>query len=151
MWPASSTTTLSTLRSAALAILDLAQRRVAIGADVAQHVGLRGLHPEHRAFDAAPACQHFVDSIQRRIDDSVRGIAGDAKASCAIGLRPVLREKRCALGRQPRIVLHQPRSDFFARRVITQRCALLQLVDPLRVAPGRLLRVASAAGRSPPG
>ena len=62
-----------------LSILDFPQRRIAIGADVPQHVCLSRLHPQHRALDALPARKHFIDSIQRRIDDSMRGIAGDAE------------------------------------------------------------------------
>src|SRR5688572_18064130 len=69
----------------------------------------------------------------------MRRIPSDTETSGAIRLRPVLREKRCAFGRQPRVVLHQAFGELLLRRVVTQRSTLFQLIDPLRVA-ARCLR-----------
>src|SRR5438128_1618827 len=113
-----------------------------IGARELQHLGrfrLGAGYPEHGRDDLAPARLGFLDPVENRVDELVRGIARELDA--AVGLRPppVPREERGLLAAQPGIVAAQACGKRFEVLVVAKPGLIRKLAQPARVTLGRSL------------
>ena len=124
--------------------LDLLDRCLRWVGDEAQNVRVLRADPQYGALDARPAGEHLVEAIERRVDDPVRRVPRHRPAAVGLLDRPVLRQKRGTLRRQPRIVPLQAARDVGRAFVITHGNAVAEFVEPLGEAPGGLRRVGFA-------
>ncbi len=103
-----------------------------------------GFDPERGTGDAAVDLQHLVHAEQLGVGDLVGRVAQDAPAAIGILAGPVPSQPLGLVARQAPVGLHQPGRDTFGRVVALeiQLAAVerLELVHPLGIAPGRLLR-----------